>query len=59
MSSGPIHRAVPPWVRELEEKMFVGSEMIVSKPKSARRALPVWSISMFALTDIQVSKTEP
>jgi hypothetical protein len=30
--------------------MFAGSVIIASRPKSARRAWPVWSISMFALT---------
>ena len=36
----------------------MGSEMIVSRPKSASRAVPVVSINMFALTRIKVSKIE-
>ena len=34
---------------ELEDRRYLGSEMIVSRPKSARRAHPVWSISTLAL----------
>jgi len=48
MRSGLIHRAVPPCVYELEDKRFVGSEIMVSRPKSARRAWPVSSISILA-----------
>ena len=57
MSSGLIHRAVPPCVYELEAKPFLGSETIVARPKSARRAWPVWSISTLALMEI-LSKIE-
>ena len=49
MSSGLIHRAVPPWVYELEGKTLAGSEIIVSRPKSAMRAWLVSSIRMLAL----------
>ena len=58
MSSGPIHRTVPPCVYELEGKRFEGSEVIVTRPKSARRARPVWSIRILALTGTEVSKVE-
>ena len=34
---------------ELEDKRYLGSEMIVSRPKSARRAWPAPSISILAL----------
>ena len=34
---------------ELEDRWYLGSEIIVSKPKSARRAKPLLSIRMFAL----------
>ena len=36
-------------MNELEDKRFAGSETIVSRPKSARRAWPVSSIRMLAL----------
>jgi len=39
--------------------MFVGSEMIVSRPKSARRALQVWSIRMFAFTGVSIVDLTP
>ena len=54
-------------MHELEDERFWGSEMIVSRPKSAKQARPVWSISMLALIDkpgeigerFQLSKTHP
>ena len=52
---------------ELEDRRFAGSEMIVSRPKSAKRARQDWSISMLALIGTlgkleewyQLSKTHP
>jgi len=41
--------AVPPCVCELEDKWYLGSGIIDSRPKSARRARPSWSISMSTL----------
>ena len=35
-------------VCELEDKRYLGSEMIVSRPKSATQAWQVWLISMLA-----------
>ena len=43
---------------ELEDRMFVGSEMIVSRPKSARRAWPVRSIRMLALISTKSVRQE-
>ena len=43
---------------ELEDEALAGSERIVSRPKSAKRALPDWSIRTLALIITEVSKIE-